>query len=147
MLAKIKNNVNTKFRFALVGGANTAIDFGVLFILAAFGVPAIAANICSTTTAFSFSFFANKRYTFKTTGTNVKRELILFLITTLFGLWVLQSIAIELLLPSIEKLAPEGIALALAKVGASFISLTWNYFMYSRVVFKPNNDNVIDLEK
>lgn len=134
---------NTKFRFVLVGGANTAIDFGTLFILRALGLPAISANVISTTLAFCFSFFANKNYTFKSNSSNVKRELLLFVIVTLFGLWVIQSGLIALLLPVVAPLGfSEDITLLVAKVLATLASLTWNYLMYSRVVFKrPTDDN------
>lgn len=131
-----KNN-NTKARFLVVGGANTAIDFGLLFLLKALGLPAIGANVISTTVAFCFSFVANKKYTFKTTDTNVKREIILFVAVTLFGLWVLQTIVIQFALYALSTMALSSeAALLVAKLCATLVSLTWNYIMYSRVVFK-----------
>lgn len=135
MQAAARNS--TKFRFVLVGGTNTLLDFGLLFILSGLGLPAIGANIISTTTAFVFSFFANKKYTFQTTGVNIRREIILFTVVTLFGLWVLQSLAIKLILVFISGLQlDETTALLIAKLSASGISLVWNYILYSRVVFK-----------
>lgn len=135
MKAALKNS--TKFRFVLVGGTNTLIDFGLLFTVKALGLPAIGANVISTTTAFVFSFFANKNYTFQTNGANIKREMILFTVVTLFGLWVLQSLAIKLITAAISGLSLDDTAtLLIAKLGASAISLVWNYLLYSRVVFK-----------
>lgn len=139
LLSLLKNNIGTKLRFGTVGAANTAIDFGLLFILRSLGLPVISANIISTTVAFCFSFFANKKYTFKSKGGNVKRELLLFVIVTLFGLWVLQNVIMQLIL---LPLSTTGIAsetsLLIAKVLATLVSLVWNYVMYSRVVFKNN---------
>jgi putative flippase GtrA len=137
LLNLLKNNAATKIRFGLVGGANTAIDFGLLFILRSLGLPVISANIISTTAAFCFSFFDNKKYTFKSHGGNVKRELLLFVVVTLFGLWVLQNIVMQLiLLPLNTTGLPGETSLLIAKVLATFVSLVWNYVMYSRLVFK-----------
>ena len=125
-------------RFGIVGAANTALDFGLLFILKALGLPVEFANIASTTIAFLFSFFANKKYTFKTSGTNVVREMILFTVITLFGLWVIQSAIITLLTPPIQSIVTnDTITLVIAKLIATLASLTWNYVLYSKVVFKP----------
>lgn len=134
----IKNN-SKKIRFVAVGGANTLIDFGILFLLKFLGVPVIAANIISTTTAFCFSFFANKKFTFKTTGNNIKKEIVLFTIVTLFGLWVLQTIVIKLVSIPLEKAGlPSDLVLLIAKLLAVVVSLIWNYTLYSKVVFKQD---------
>jgi putative flippase GtrA len=123
-------------RFGLVGIINTAIDFGVLFILKFLGLPVGLANIISTSTAFSFSFFANRRYTFKPTGTNIMREMLLFFIVTLFGLWVLQTLVIQLSLPAFSALTGQtDMGLLLAKLLATCVSLVWNYILYAKLVF------------
>ena len=128
----------TKVRFGLVGAANTALDFGLLLVLANFfAMPHVIANIVSSSIAFVSSFFANKKYTFKTTGQSVVREMILFTVITLFGLWVIQSAIITLLTPPIQSIVTNGtITLVIAKLVATLASLTWNYILYSRVVFK-----------
>lgn len=136
----IKNKAQ-KGRFISVGIINTALDFGVLFGLKALGLPAIPANIISTTAAFCFSFFANKKYTFKSASSNVKRELLLFLVITLFGLWVLQSAVIYITSILLTPLAlSTDVSLLIAKLAATFVSLTWNYVLYSRVVFKKESE-------
>ncbi|HEX6416333.1 MAG TPA: GtrA family protein [Candidatus Saccharimonadales bacterium] len=133
----VLKNSSTKARFLVVGGANTAIDFGLLFLLKALGLPAISANIISTTTAFCFSFFANKKYTFKTSDTNIKREIALFITVTLFGLWVLQTLVIGAVTSVLQNTSlSQEVLLLIAKLCATIVSLVWNYVMYSRVVFK-----------
>ena len=129
----------TKVRFGLVGAANTALDFGLLLVLANFfAMPHVIANIVSSSIAFVSSFFANKKYTFKTTGQSVVREMILFTVITLFGLWVIQSAIITLLTPPIQAIVTnDTITLVIAKLIATLASLTWNYVLYSKVVFKP----------
>ena len=132
----IKNKTQ-KTRFIAVGGVNTLLDFGILFALKSLGLPAISANIVSTSAAFCFSFLANKKYTFKTDSTNIKREIVLFFIITLFGLWVLQTIVINVVSYLLSGLnMPGATTLFVAKLCATIVSLTWNYIMYSRVVFR-----------
>lgn len=124
-------------RFAIVGTINTAIDFGLLFLLTFLGLPKIAANTVSTGSAFVFSFFANKKYTFKSTNKNIKYEIISFIIITLFGLWVLQNGIIWLITPLIKNIvSQEQLALFAAKLLATAVSLVWNYCLYDKVVFK-----------
>jgi len=141
MKAAAKNS-SQKAKFILVGAANTTIDFGVLFLLKTLGLPAVPANILSTSCAFCFSFFANKKYTFKSHKTeNLKRELLLFIVITLFGLWVLQTIVIKLFVFLLAGTSlPENVTLFIAKIVATVVSLTWNYIMYSRVVFIQKKD-------
>jgi len=136
----VKSN-SKKVRFVTVGVANTAIDFGVLFALKALGLPTISANIISTTAAFCFSFFANKKYTFKTTGSNLRREIILFTAVTLFALWVLQTIVIAAVQATLANSGlNEQVILFIAKILAVCVTLVWNYMFYSRLVFvKPSS--------
>ena len=127
-------------RFAIVGTINTIIDFGLLFLLTFIGLPKLAANTVSTGTAFVFSFFANKKYTFKSTGKNIKYEMISFVIVTLFGLWVLQNGTIWLITPLIKSfITNERISLFVAKLFATAISLIWNYCLYERIVFRKES--------
>lgn len=128
-----------KFRFALVGGFNTALDFGILFGLSALGVDKIVANYVSTSVSFIFSFFANKTFTFKAKSGNARREFISFIIVTLFGLWVLQPLVITAVTQLLATTALDDTAMLLiAKLLATIVSLIWNYVLYSQVVFKKH---------
>lgn len=126
-----------KLRFAVVGGANTALDFIILFALTFAGMDKIAANYISTGLSLIFSFFMNKSFTFKHKTGNAKKQFIFFLVITLIGLWVIQPIVIWI---SSAALAPyitsEAISLFIAKLIATVASLVWNYILYSRIVFK-----------
>lgn len=127
-----------KSRFIAVGLANTSIDFGVLFVLRALGLPVLTSNVISTTLAFMFSFYANKRFTFRTTGSAL-REFLLFTGVTLFGLWVIQSGIIQLVLMAFEgSTTDSSVRLLVAKLIATVGSLLWNYLLYSRFVFNKN---------
>ena len=136
MRLAIANNRGKLLRFALVGGINTTIDIGLLFGLTALGVPKLAANTVSTGLAFIFSFFANKSYTFRAQG-NMRRQLILFVIITLAGLWGLQNAVIFCISPILTSVIhTEPLVLLVTKIIATGTSLVWNYYLYDRVVFR-----------
>ena len=132
-------NKSQLIRFGLIGVINTVLDFGLLFILKSIGLIATTANIFSTSIAFVFSFFANKKYTFRSSGTNIVREMILFVAVTLFGLWVLQTGVIWLVLPHLSKLLRSSeMGLLVTKLIATAVSMTWNYILYDKLVFKKS---------
>lgn len=131
-----------KIRFLFVGGFNTALDFIILFGLVFLGLDKIPANYISTTVTMVISFFLNKEFTFKSKDKASKRQFILFLAITAFGLWVIQPIVIlfvSWLLGSTGWAAP--IILFIAKLVATIASLIWNFVLYSRVVFKKPAQN------
>lgn len=135
---KLKNS--QEFWFAIIGGLNTILDFIILFSLATFGVPITVANICSTGITFANSFSLNKKITFKSVSNNKKelfREMALFIIVTLFGLWAIQNFIIFMLLPFFENIFKNNkIALLISKLIATIFSLIWNFILYKKVVFK-----------
>lgn len=139
-MEKLLKNHAEKIRFIIVGGANTAIDFGVLFLLTFLGIDKIVANFFSTSVALIFSFFANKTFTFKHNEGSAKKQFALFLVITLIGLWVLQPLVI-LLSTSLfaSYITNEALDLFIAKLLATIVSLIWNYFLYSRLVFKKTS--------
>lgn len=125
-----------KARFALVGVLNTAVDFSILFILVHFAhTPTIIANIISTSIALSVSFLLNKRSVFGNTEAHTPKQIILFVVVTLSGLWILQSIVIYSVTAWLQQVLPQNVVLLVAKLIATLFSLTWNYLWYSRVVF------------
>ena len=133
----IKNN--KIIRFGIVGAINTALDFGLLLLFTHLGLPKIVSNTLSTGMAFIFSFFANKKYTFRSSSGNVKREIALFTIVTLFGLWVLQNGVIWSISPLCAALLHnESLALLAAKLAGTIVSLTWNYLTYDILVFRKD---------
>lgn len=126
-----------KIRFAIVGGANTALDFALLFIFVSLGINAIVGNYLSTGISFIFSFFVNKSFTFKNKGGKVARQFILFIAVTIIGLWVIQPIIILAMTSLLQPLQwNESVVLFVAKIIATVASLIWNYLFYSRLVFK-----------
>jgi len=125
-------------RFALIGVANTLIDFGIFHLLAnELTQPFFFANIVSTSTALIFSFIMNSRFTFKNQVT--RQNLVKFFVVTLSALWLLQPLVIAIILPLISLfgnfLSAES-QLLIAKVVATGASLVWNFVLYKFYVYK-----------
>jgi putative flippase GtrA len=141
-------------KFGLVGIFNTVIDFttyNVLHFVAGWAL--IPANIVSTTCAMAFSFVANKQLVFKPEVGSWVRQAGIFFVTTAFGLYVLQNGTITLLVDYWTWPLAVGVGLVHtfhldrwlsdqfvinngAKAIATLVSLTWNYIIYKKVVFK-----------
>ncbi len=146
--SKLKNSQEIKF--VAIGGFNTALDFAILFGLSALGLPKILSNGVSTGVTFLISFVLNKKITFKSeakTRRELAREMLLFTIVTLFGLWVIQSVVILATEPIFlavfgdfqifgADFTKEKLALFAAKIIATLFSLTWNFILYKKAVFK-----------
>ncbi len=142
-------------KFGLIGIFNTLIDFALFNILSSRKVRLrrIPANLASTTVAMIFSFVMNRGFVFNSTGGNVYLQSLEFFLVTAFGLYVLQNFVIYVLLEIWE--GPVNVAWRViklikldrmfsqdfirknsAKAAATVVSLTWNYLMFSLVVFK-----------
>lgn len=133
-----------KIRFGLVGAFNTAVDFSILFVLARLvGIPTVVANIISTSCALAVSYLLNKKAVFRDTDKNNHRQVVLFVVVTLVGLWGVQSVVMlgvsELLHSMLPALGDGTLALVIKKAVATLVSLIWNYLWYSRVVFRKGS--------
>lgn len=130
-----------KIRFGIVGLANTALDFILLFLFVSLGLDKIPANYLSTGLSFIFSFFVNKKFTFRSKGGNAKKQFVIFLLVTMFGLWVIQPLVIAGVSTLLVGTGwSSAIILFVAKVIATVASLVWNYLFYSRLVFKVSTE-------
>ena len=140
LLKKLKNS--QEFRFAAIGGLNTILDFVILFGLTSLGISSLIANVFSTGITFINSFGLNKKITFKSVSKSKKelaREMALFIIVTLFGLWIIQGVIIFLTLPFFESILKNlKISLLISKLIATVFSLIWNFILYKKVVFNKN---------
>jgi putative flippase GtrA len=126
-----------KLRFIAVGAINTLIDFALLFGLHSLGMPTLVANMFSTGTAFIFSFFANRSYTFEASeGVNLRTQAWKFAIVTLSSLWIVQGIIIAIAEPIFSQFFSAQYATLLAKLLATGASLVYNYYFYANFVFR-----------
>lgn len=135
MLKNLAKKHDRKLRFALVGGINTLVDFGLLFGLTWLGLPRIGANYISTSAAFILSFFANKSFTFRNKS-SARRQVVPFILVTLSGIWVLQPLCMHALMLVLDQYTHANTSLFIAKVLATAITMVWNYVLYAKFVFK-----------
>jgi putative flippase GtrA len=130
-------NARRKIRFSLVSSIATGIDFSLLLFLTSFGMATITANYISSSISFIFSFFANKKFAFRTPDHHIKREAVLFIIVTLTGIWLLQPLIIWKIEDTFgQSVYPTWLVVIIAKIVASFVTFIWNYYFYTRLVFK-----------
>jgi len=132
---------NKKVRFVVVGGTNTAIDFVLYNLLSkVFALALPIANMISSFIAMIFSFFTNKKWTFHDASENYFRQIVLFFIFTIIGLWVIQTGIIWLtqnIFPSVDW---QNFWLKnILKIVASIPSLIWNYITYNKFVFRKTS--------
>ena len=129
-------------RFGAVGVLNTLIDFATLnLLLFALGVeggaPLLLCNAAAFLAASLNSYFLNRRWTFRQTGSASLRQYLYFLALTLGGVAV-NSLVLFLLVTSIPR--PDGVAptlwINLAKAAATGASMVWNYLVCHHVVFR-----------
>ena len=123
--------------FAVIGVANTIIDFGIYYMLtrhtAFFNYQTnwrYAANSISFLIATSFSFWANRSWTFRRSGWPTPMEALRFYATTLGGLLV-NNFVLFILSSFI------GINDLIAKVFSTVFSTIWNFTFKRLWVFTP----------
>lgn len=129
-------NLGQLIRFAIVGSFNTLLDFALLLLFVyAFHLDKYVANVLSTGICLVVSFFLNRKWTFQAGGSQV-RQFIAFLIVTLLGLWVVQTLLIWGITTLLKPWLQGPLMLLIAKLVATVGSLTWNYVLYAKFVFK-----------
>lgn len=145
-------------RFGIIGIVNTLIDFSILNIITRVTVlPIYLANIPATTVAMLFSFFANRYYVFTSASKSkpLWRQALEFFPITAFGLYVIQgsiiyffefvwTAPVDVLVNIVHWIGLNGVfddqfvRTNSVKIVATLASLTWNYIMYKKVVFKQD---------
>lgn len=129
-----------KIRFSLVSSTATAIDFGILISLTSLGLPLLVANLISTSVGFIYSFFASKKYAFRTPDHHIPREAAQFIVVTLTGIWILQPLLMWPTESLLDSLGMKGILVVVtAKLIASLATFFWNYMWYTRLVFSKKD--------
>ena len=119
------------FRFTLVGLLNTMVDFGlfnllILLLASPSGAALLACNAVAFLAANLCSYFCNRSWTFATTVSASFKEYSAYFGISLVGL-LLNSLVLWLLTGGVV----EGFwQLNLAKVGATLVSMVWNFCGY-----------------
>ena len=94
----------------------------------------------------TFSFFANKKFTFKDSSKNSKSQIAKFLIITTIGIWIIQPLIIEgsKLIATLSGV-DINVMIFIGKVLASGVSMVWNYLLYRKFVFTKGTEWNISL--
>lgn len=124
-------------KFLIIGVANTTIDFGIYYYLTRhivfFDVATpkkYLANVISFLVATTFSFFANRNWTFKREDRASLGEAARFYSTTVSGLG-LNELLLFILIRSFHVYD------LIAKVFATFVTIFWNFLFKKFFVFTP----------
>ncbi len=137
-----KQTGNQFLRFVLVGLLNTGIDFLILNLLSKVtgitsGNALIPINMLSFTIATTNSYFLNKRWSFRDGNQlNPGKKFVMFLLVSLVGVTI--NTTIIRLITNLDPMfgLSSQLWLNVAKVGATGISLFWNFIGYKLFVFK-----------
>jgi len=111
-------------------------------------------NILSASSVAVFSFFMNKKFVFQKEDTH-HTKVWLFILVTLSGIFILQSLVISISLPLVRPLADfiQSVCISLhlpllsnatsnfytsniAKIIATAVTMVWNYTLYKKIIFK-----------
>jgi len=129
-------------RFGIVGLMNFTVDTGILSILSRVtgvyeGLYIIPLNAVSVIVALTNSYFWNHYFTFKGQDMPSKKEFTAFLIVSAGGI-AINSFIVYLFTTYIDpfnSITKERLEI-LAKIGATLVSLFWNFLGYKYIVFK-----------
>ncbi len=140
---KLKTLINQFIKFAIIGGINTVVDFGILNILIWLtgiteGNGLIPLNVISFSIAVVNSYFLNKKWAFKDQEvSDAGKKFSKFLLVSLIGV-VINTAIVRVVSTNVEplfNLSPQ-LWVNAAKLTATAVSLIWNFIGYKLIVFK-----------
>jgi putative flippase GtrA len=117
-------------RYLVVGSLSTVVDFGVVTVLKALGLPTVLANSLSFSIGTIVSFTLNRSWTYSDSRSKgVTRQFAQFLIVSVCGL--LLNTGIVLVLTSLldQLLKMPAISYIPAKIAATGLVFAWNIVM------------------
>lgn len=130
-------------RFTLIGGVNTAVDYGVFFLLhTLLSVGSLISQVISFSSGVICSYFLNRRFTFKAQGKMTTSEIIKFIILNLIAMG--SSVLVVWVFETYFNISPY-----IAKLASMLVSFTINYIGNRFFIFKSevdkqskNSDNI-----
>ena len=127
---QISNKEHQRFtRFLTVGAVGTFLDFSLLSLLKALGLPTLIANSASFTAGVVNNFTLNRLWTFADAKqANWQRQLAQFVLVSLVGLALNNAIVLLLETPLGILLGQPDYGYLPAKVIATGVVVFWNYF-------------------
>ena len=122
-------------RFTLIGGINTAVDYGVFFLLhTLLSVGSLIAQVISFSSGVICSYFLNRHFTFKAQNKMTTSEVIKFVILNLIAMG--SSVLVVWICETYLGISPY-----IAKLASMLVSFTINYIGNRFFIFKAQVDN------
>ncbi|MBE5816567.1 MAG: GtrA family protein [Clostridiales bacterium] len=122
-------------RFTLIGGVNTAVDYGVFFLLhTLLHVGSLISQVISFSSGVVCSYFLNRRFTFKAKNKMSTAEVIKFIILNLIAMG--SSVLVVWVFETYFHISPY-----IAKLASMLVSFTINYVGNRFFIFKAEVDN------
>ena len=140
---KLKLIIRQFVKFAIIGGINTAVDFGILNVLSwATGITSgnglIPLNVISFSVAVINSYLLNKHWAFKDSASGEGgKKFSMFLLVSVIGV-IINTVVLRVVTTNIDpmfELSPQ-LWLNVGKAAATVVSLIWNFLGYKFFVFK-----------
>lgn len=126
----MKRMITQFSRFLIVGGINTAIDFGIYLVLTRiFQLPFVLSTVISVSMAMMVSYLLHKTVTFRNTEPHTTNGILKFLSVSITGLALNASIVYA----GVHIL---GIHDLYAKICATLIVMIWSFFMHKLWTFR-----------
>jgi putative flippase GtrA len=130
--------------YSVIGMLNTLIDFSLFSLLCLkYSFPAWEANVASYSTAVVFSFFTNRRFTFRSGSASYVRTIDQFgrfLIVSLMGL-LASSVTTYLLSPSVGPILAKAVAIPVTLCLGFTITRVWVFPMSATASPSPVRDD------
>jgi putative flippase GtrA len=138
---RISNKELQRFtRFLTVDALGTFLDFSLLSLLKALGLPTLLANSLSFTVGVVNNFTWNRLWTFSDAEqADWQRQLAQFILVSLVGLALNNAIVLWLEVPFGILLGQPDYGYLPAKVVATGVVVFWNYFANRYWTFNTNN--------
>jgi putative flippase GtrA len=129
-VTRIPNKELQRFtRFLTVGALGTFLDFSLLSLLKALGLPTLLANSLSFSAGVANNFTLNYKWTFADTKrSGWQKQLAQFTLVSLVGLALNNAIILWLEVPFGDLLSQPDYGYLPAKVIATGVVVFWNYF-------------------
>jgi putative flippase GtrA len=126
-------------KFGMVGVVNTTIDFIIYLILTrGVGMVFLAANAIAMGGAMVFSFFANKKFTFKNHDAQLAHQAFKFVCVQVGGFLIANTTLYVLVMFGMYDIT--------AKIMASVAFTVWNFLMQKFWAFRVRSNEPIVID-
>ncbi len=136
-------------RFIISGGTSAFVDLVVLYVLnSVLGFHYLISAVLAFIVAFGVSFTLHKFWTFKSHGESARKQAIMYLGTSLFGLFLntlLMYIFVDYILSGFLVNQME-IKVILAQIAVGIIVAFVSFFLSHHFVFKYKKDNSLEID-